>query len=287
MEISLLDQPETFRNGLAIGPDGRLNYLEARDFMASGLTVDELRDHLAAILIKSHRSPIVIVNPTAYNSKKYFILGDVNQKGIFSLDRPLSIVEAIARAKGFTSELHNRNTIVSADLARSFLVRKGPAGAFGYIPIDFEALFLQGDLSQNIALQPDDYLFFPPIGLQEVYVLGQVKTPGTVTFTPNITVLGAITSRGGFTEQAWKTHILVVRGSLANPKTFMVNISQILSAKGLDFPLSNRDIVFVHYKPWAKAEELLESALTDFARAFAIGLASQNVGPFITKPLIK
>src|SRR5205085_8394911 len=43
LNISLYEQPDSDRKGLIIGPDGRLNYLQARDVVAAGLTVDELR----------------------------------------------------------------------------------------------------------------------------------------------------------------------------------------------------------------------------------------------------
>jgi protein involved in polysaccharide export with SLBB domain len=287
LDISLQDQPDTSRGGLIIGPDGRINYLEAHDVMVTGLSVDELRGKLEQILAKFHRAPRVIVNPTAYNSKKYFILGNVNQKGVFSLGQPVSIIEAIAKARGFISGTHNGATLVQADLGRSFLVRKSDDGSFGYLAIDFEGLFLRGDLAQNIALQPDDYLFFPPPGLQELYILGDVRAPGIVPYNPTLTALGAITARGGFTDQAWKTRVLVVRGSLNNPKTFIVNISDVLAAKGPDFQLQSRDIIYIHRKPWAKAEELVESAVTSFARAFVIGVVGQNVPAIITEPWIK
>jgi len=58
-----------------LDPDGTINYLEARDVVADGLTVDELRTKLEAILAKFRRTPRVIVHPVAYNSKKYYLLG--------------------------------------------------------------------------------------------------------------------------------------------------------------------------------------------------------------------
>jgi protein involved in polysaccharide export with SLBB domain len=296
VDISIYEQPDSARTGLSIGPDGRINYLEARDVVADGLTVDELRTKLEAILAKFRRTPRVIVHPVAYNSKKYYLLGNVNLKGVFPLDRPTSVIEAIARARGFVTggpasmagaaAMPTRNPLVQADLPRSFLIRKGANGAFGRMDVDFEGLFLRGDLSQNVALEPDDYLFFPPPDLQEVYVLGEVRTPGVVPYSPDTTALGAIVARGSFTEVAWRQKILVVRGALSRPQTFVVDAAAVLSAKGPDFPLSNRDIVYVHRKPWAKAAELTELAITSFANAFIIGWASMEVGPFITEPIV-
>ena len=174
-----------------------------------------------------------------------------------------------------------------ADLPRSFLVRRGADGSFGRVPVDFEALFLKGDLQQNIALVPDDFLFFPPPGLQEVYVVGEVMGPGVVPFSKDLTALGAVLARGGFTEKAWKTKILVIRGSLSFPEPFVVNAADILKARGTDFILANRDIVYVHSKPWAKAQELLENGILTFAQAAVTAYTGRHIGPFIKESLIK
>src|SRR4051812_44763018 len=48
LNLSLYEQPETARSGVTVGPDGRINYLQARDILATGLTVDELREKLEA-----------------------------------------------------------------------------------------------------------------------------------------------------------------------------------------------------------------------------------------------
>jgi protein involved in polysaccharide export with SLBB domain len=275
------------KTGLFIGPDGRLNYLEAQDVMAAGLTVDELRAKLEGILAKFRLSPRVIMNPVAYASKKYYLLGNVTRRGVYSLDRPVTVIEAIARAGGFVPAQQYRNALTQADLSHSFLVRRGSDGEFGRMAVDFEGLFQRGELSQNLPLAPDDYLFFPPLGLQEVYVLGEVIKPGVVPYTKDMTVMGAIIAQGSFTPRAYKSKVLVVRGSLNRPQTFVVNTSDILTARGPDFPLSNRDIVYVHRRPFAKAEELLEAAVLTFVRSFVNSAAIYNVGPFIKEPLIK
>jgi polysaccharide export outer membrane protein len=286
MNISLYEQPETMRANVTIGPDGRLNYLQARDVMASGLTVDELREHLENVLLKVYRPPLrVVVQPVAYNSKKYYMLGNVNAKGVFPLDRPITLLEAIARARGFTSAAQGRNTLMLADLTRSFLIRKEPSGTFSRVPVDFESLFLHGDLTQNIGLAPDDYLYFPPTDLRDVYVFGEVVAPGPVSHGPELSAMRALISRGGFTPRAYRARVLVVRGSLKSPTTIVVNTSDILSAKALDIKLQPRDIVYVSRKPWYKAEELLDRAISAFLRAAVVAGVGQHLGPFIKEPL--
>ncbi len=287
LDVSLYEQPNSVRPGLVIGPDGRINYLQARDVMAAGLTVDELRDRLEAALARFYLAPRVVVTPVAYNSKKYYLLGNVIQKGVFPLDRPITVLEAIARAHGFIHVAQQRNTLMAADLSRSFLIRKEESGSFNRVGIDFEALFLHGDLGQNVLLAPDDYLYFPPLDQQDVFILGEVAQPGPAAYSSAWTVLRAIVARGGLTERAFKQRVLVVRGSLNRPETFVVNLDQILRAGAADFILKPGDIIYVNRKPWAKAQELLEAAIMDFTRAAIITYTGQEVGPFIIEPLVK
>jgi protein involved in polysaccharide export with SLBB domain/capsular polysaccharide biosynthesis protein len=282
LNLSLFGQKELTRVEVVIGPDGLVNYLQARDIPATGLTIDELRAKFDEALAMYYRTPRTIITPVAFRSKKYFLLGSVVQKGVFTLDRPMTIIEAIARARGLETGLQYRNLVEVADLQRTFLVRRGER-----MPVDFEKLFLQGDLSQNVPLEPDDYLYFPPADLKEVYVVGEVRTPGAVPFTPNTSALGAITSQGGFTDRAWRKRILVVRGSLNRPETFIVDATDVLNARGADFKLQPRDIIYVHYRPWIKVEELLDLAATAFVQAAVITWTGGNVGPLIRSPIIK
>ncbi len=83
LDISLYGQADSVRQNLSIGPDGRLNYLEARDVMAAGLTIDELRGKFEEILSKYYRASRVVIIPTAYHNKKYFLLGNTFKKGCF------------------------------------------------------------------------------------------------------------------------------------------------------------------------------------------------------------
>lgn len=279
--ISIFEEPDSAR-GLVIGPDGRINYLEAQDVMAAGLTVDELRDHLDKVLAdQGRRAPRTVIIPSSYNSKRYYMLGNTVTKGVFALNRPMTLVEAVAQARGFVS----RDGLVLADLARSFWIRKGADGTFAPLTVDFEAVFLRGDLSQNLPVAPGDYLYFPPADSPDVFVLGEVPNPGPIPFDQATTVMRAVIAKGGFTENAYKTKVLIVRGSLTNPETFIVDLKSVLKGTGHDYRLQARDIVYVHRKPWWKAEELANLAIRSFIRAAATAWVGDNIDPIITTPI--
>ncbi len=278
LEISLYGQKDTTRQ-IVIGPDGRFSFLQAMDVTGTGLTVDELRAHLEQVLMKFHLAPRVVISPAAFRSKKYYILGNVQGRGAFPLDKPMTIVEAVARAQGFVVASPQRSSFTLTDFSQAFLMRRQADGNFTREPVDFESLFQRGELQHNKLLAPDDYLYFPPTGLEEVYVLGAVPGTGPLPYSKDLTVLGAIAGRGGFTDAAWKERVLVVRGSLNKPETFVVNMGKTLRAVEKDFALQPKDIIYVARKPWAKAEELLEAASSDFVRAIAVSWTGKQIGP--------
>jgi len=265
LNLSLFGAPELTREEIPISPDGRISFLEAHDILAAGLTVDELRQRLADELGKFRRSAQPIIQPVAFRSKKYFVLGKVVQKGVFTLDRPITLIEAVGRARGLETGLADRNLVELADLSRSFVARGGR-----HLPVNFEKLFLEGDLSHNIALEPNDYVYFPATDLKEIFVLGEVMQPGASVFNNGTGALAAIAARGGFTDRAWKKRLLVIRGSLNNPATFIVNAHDVLSAKAADFKLQPKDIVYVSARPWIRIEELLDTAATAFVESAVV-----------------
>jgi len=275
LNFSLYGQPELNRAEVAINPDGRVSFLEA-EVMASGLTIDELRVKFDEALGTVRRSPHTMITPVAFRSKKYYMLGKVMTKGVYVLDRPITVLEAIARAHGFENGLVDRNIIDIADFQRSFLARGGKR-----IPLNFEKLFQDGDLSQNLAIEPDDYLYFPSTNVKEVYVVGEVRLPGPVTYTPNTTIIAAITARGGYSERAYKARVLVVRGSVNNPQTFAVDTHAILDGKATNFKLLPKDIVYVNSRPFIRVEELADLAVT----AFIQSLITEWVGVDVVKPI--
>ena len=275
LTLGLYGAPELARADVAIGPDGRLSYLEAQDVPATGLTIDELRDRLNQELGRFRRAPRVMITPGAFRSKRYYMLGKVMTRGVYILDRPLTVLEAIARAHGLENGLVDRNVVDLADFQRSFLARNGKR-----YPVSFESLFQQGDLSQNMAIEPGDYIYIAGGNVNQVYVVGEVRLPGPVTLSPKLTIIGAIAARGGYSERAYKTRVLVVRGSLDKPEAIPVDTHAVLDGRGLDFELKPRDIIYVNSRPLIRLEEGADMAATAFIQA----LISEWVGVDIVQP---
>jgi len=83
-------------------------------------------------LSKSYQNPRTIITPVAFHSKKIHRARPVANKGVYPFDRPLKVIEAIARAGGLETGLYAARTVEAADLQRSFLVRSWRACPRGF-----------------------------------------------------------------------------------------------------------------------------------------------------------
>ena len=282
VDIGLYGYPNHFRKNVNVAPDGRISFLQARGIMAQGHTVDELRGLLDQALGEYFRSPRTMIMPREFRSKRYHIMGSVRRSGSYVLDRPVTVIEAVAQAEGIRTGLFDHVTIELADLERSFLVRGNRR-----MPVDFKALFHTGDLSQNILLEPDDYIYVPSSSSNEVYLLGAVKRPGAIGITTDATVMRMIAVRAGFLRTAYKDKVLIIRGSWVEPETFVLDAAAVLRGEATDFVLEPKDIIFVSERPWVRAEELLDLAARAFLQSATATWAGENIGPLITQPWIQ
>lgn len=279
INFSLFGRPELDRPGFRIAPDGTISYLQAQNIKVAGLTIDEARLAIEKGLASNFRSPRVIITPQEVVSKRFTILGKVINKGVVTLERPITLVEAIANAGGIETGLFEGNTIELADLDRSFVSRKGQQ-----LPVDFRRLLNEGDMKLNIEIEPNDFIFIASTITNDYYVLGAVVNPGVQGLTPDATVVSAISRRGGLTDRAWTDRVLVVRGSFTKPQAFVVKLKDVLAAKENDFKLEPKDIVFISERPWVVAEDILKLALSAFATSASSTWVNLNVDPILTPP---
>jgi polysaccharide export outer membrane protein len=159
LEISIYRQDEMTRK-VRILPDGKIYYPLVGEIDAQGLSVNQLRDKLREGLLKYYVDPQVSVSVTTIGSQKYFVLGEVKRPGVFQLDRPKTVIEAISEAEGFT-----------LDAKQSFvlLIRGGPSNPKPtYQVLDIEKVFKSVDMTQNLALQQGDIIYVPATAYADV-----------------------------------------------------------------------------------------------------------------------
>ncbi|MCX5783034.1 MAG: polysaccharide export protein [Elusimicrobia bacterium] len=103
-------------------------------------------------------------------------------------------------------------------------------------------------LSQYL-VSPQVTMLIREYGNKQVYVLGEVKKPGSLEIPAerNLTVLEAITMAGGFTEIAAQDRTKILRSENGKSRSIEIEISRITKRgdKAADIYLEPNDVVFV------------------------------------------
>jgi polysaccharide export outer membrane protein len=69
------------------------------------------------------------------------------------------------------------------------------------------------------------------INSQRVYILGEVSRPGAFPLLPNMTVLQALSSAGGFTQFAKEKGIYVLRNEDGKQVKHLFNYKEVIAGK--------------------------------------------------------
>jgi polysaccharide biosynthesis/export protein len=262
-----------------VGPDGKLYFDLLPGLDVWGLTLAQTKALIENQYSKYVREPpkvAVILREVA--SRRVWILGRVQAPGVYPMTGPMTLLEAIALAGGTMSLTSYRDQEAAgvgeelADLKRSFVVRQGKC-----LPVNFGRLLMDGDLSQNIYLEPDDFIYFPSAAARDVYVLGAVTEPRLVAYHEGLTVAGAVAGGYGTLKGAYLSHVAVVRGALAQPQLTVVNLKHILRGEAADMLLEPGDIVYVPLSPYRYLDHYLEVILDTFVSSAAINAGSRVV----------
>jgi len=234
-----LNNPNGTLNQLAgrvVNEDGTFFYPYAGKVVAEGKTVQQIRDDLAAKLVKYLVEPQVDVSVLTYRSKRAFVLGQVEKPGIVPItDVPLAVTDLISEAGGLKPE---------ANLRGATLMSRGKT-----IPIDLYALYYRGDVSQNVALAPGDILTVPENRYNKIFVLGEVSKPQSLLMPRGrLSLAEAISDAGGFnplTANAGQLYVIRA-GEKDKPQIWHLNAASPDALVLADrFDLEPRDIVYV------------------------------------------
>ena len=135
-----------------------------------------------------------------------------------------------------------------------------------------------GELSQNIYLQPDDFIFLPSVRMPEVHILGAVNQPHSERMAGSLTVVQAIALAAGTEREACLSDVAILRGSIAHPaRSAIVPVDQILLGKAPDVRLEPGDILYVPYNPERVLDRYVNLILDTFARTVGINAGARIV----------
>lgn len=154
-----------------VRPDGTIRLGYYGDVSVSGLTLREIKEKIIhqlrknlsdedlglnrreegrSVAVAPAESAKLFVDVSAYNSKFYYVLGDVAAPGRFPITGSETVLDAIQQAGGL---------LPTASKARLRLIRPAPPGASPArkLPVDLAAIE-QGDPTTNYQMMPGDRL---------------------------------------------------------------------------------------------------------------------------------
>lgn len=150
VEVQVWQEPDLSRVQ-RVRLDGRISLPLVGDVVAVGKTPMELDLRLEKEFARMVTEPAVSVLLVESRSRRYYVVGRVNQPGEFPLEYPLTILQAIARSGGF-QEWAKRDQIR--------IVRQ-QEGQEVMLAFDYEAMVKGNPAKQNIMVVPGDTIIIP------------------------------------------------------------------------------------------------------------------------------
>ncbi|MEO5802047.1 MAG: SLBB domain-containing protein [Verrucomicrobiota bacterium] len=278
VEIELLGDLGS-RTTTTVGPDGKLYFNLLPGVDVWGLTLSQTKELLEGEFARFVKEkPQISITLRDVASQRVWLLGRFQAPGVYSMTNATTLLDAVLQAGGpanFSGEKElsvANNTDDLADLRRSFVIRKGKM-----LPVDFQRLLKEGDMSQNIYLQADDFVYLPPAASRDIYVLGAVAQPRAVAYSEDMTLVSAIANASGTAQYAYLSHVAIVRGSLTEPTIAIVDYKDIITGRAPNVVLQPRDIIYVPLKPYRILSRYADLIMTTFVSSVAINEGSRAV----------
>jgi protein involved in polysaccharide export with SLBB domain len=218
----------------------RLDSVEIVSFDANGkkqssrfYSFQEIKDQK----IPLHYEDMVMVRelPDYYDPKFVQVLGFVKYPGYYKINKDeTTLTEIINQAGGFRKEaslteatltrtlgtkeedpeFERLKIMLRADMTDDeydYFKAKSRQRA-GKVVVDFNALFKKGDMTEDLVLKRGDVIDVPE-AKDYVIMLGQVVSPGNITYQPGLTVDDYINLAGGFGWRALEGDVRVIKAN--------------------------------------------------------------------------
>ncbi|MCC7125966.1 MAG: SLBB domain-containing protein [Acidobacteria bacterium] len=235
LAVSVFNQPQ-LTGSFEVGSDGAVAFPLVGRVKAAGLTLREFEASLVKALSENIlRRPEVSVTVETYRSQQFFVIGEVRQPGAYVLSGRETVVQAIARAGYTTPEAGDDVLVVRPGQTAN---TRGPlqpdqVDAKDVLRVNLADL-TSGASPDTPVVQHGDTII---VGrAEQVFILGQVKTPGAYRLTRGLTVVQLISMAGGLTDRGTQRRMKVTR---------MVNGRKQESKISLNDPVLANDTITV------------------------------------------
>jgi polysaccharide export outer membrane protein len=243
LSITVYEEKDLSREAVRVSEDGYISFPLIGRLKVDGLTTSEMEKLISLrlaeeqYLLDAHVSVMV----TEYNSKRFLVLGAVEQPGSYSLRARERVLDAISKAGGIALEQAGK---------RGMIIRTEEPNTDSehriVINFDLQGLLKGSDQISNIFLADKDTLFIPKA--EHFYLIGQVQRPGSYALAgKDISLVEAISMAGGFTPIAARNRTRIIRVDNGVEKIIVVRVDAITEAgkKIQDVLIQPDDVIVV------------------------------------------
>lgn len=150
LEILVFGEPEISKT-VFVRSDGRISLPLVGEFLAAGKTPASLSLEISNKLREVVEEPNVTVILAESGSKVYYVLGQIEEPGQYSLNRQVTVLQAISRAGGF---------LEWAQKSRIMIV-SGPQNDKKISYFNYEDFLKGNNIEKNIVIKPEDTIIVP------------------------------------------------------------------------------------------------------------------------------
>lgn len=146
----------TFNQLESIQPDGYISLQNIGELKAAGMTVPELIDGLKEKYSKIMRDPQITVILKEFEHPYFVASGELAKPGKYDIRGETTVSQAIAIAGGFNNVAKKSQVLLFRRVSDDYLNVK---------QLDLKKMFAEGNLQEDVELQPGDLLFVPKSGV--------------------------------------------------------------------------------------------------------------------------
>ena len=154
ISVFVYQSPQLSVPSLPVRPDGRISIPLVPEIMAAGKTPSQLGDELAGQLKKYVRDPIVTVMVQGFVGpldQQVRVIGEATEPLAIPYRDGLTVLDVMIQTKGLTRYAAGNSAVI---------VRKA-GGQQDQIRVRLSDLIKDGDIRQNVYMQPGDTLIIP------------------------------------------------------------------------------------------------------------------------------
>src|SRR5579871_1553459 len=152
LSIFVYRNPDLSEGGVAVRPDGRISVPLIEDITAAGKTPTQLARDLEERLKKYVQDPNVTVIVRSFVgpfSRQIKVIGEATEPAAIPYRDHMTLLDVMISTKGLTKYAAGN---------RAEIVRRDPDGKQTMIKVRLDDLIKDGDITQNVEMQPGDTL---------------------------------------------------------------------------------------------------------------------------------